>query len=332
MKSYVMEMLACPVCHGDLQWKISEGQGERIETAMARCEKCNNAYPVREGIGSFFVPDSPHIDAWEQVESGLIRYLRANPELLKQLLETPLAELNPADQLFRAFWHDEEGQFATAKLEGEIAFNGLYTPDFLRCSQAQFDFIVQRLSSGNGPIVDLASGRGYLVEQMARELQRPMIVTDISPRILRRNRRYFEYRGWYEKVSLLAFDARYTPFKNGAVATMTSNVGLANIGSPGELLKELRRVVSGELLAVHHFYPEDDAAHRTALTEFKLTELMYRGVAFENFRAAGWQVEFANECAGRALPTPKGQLLENVGVDGLPVAETVLEWGVLVAQ
>ncbi len=47
---------------------------------------------------------------------------------------------------------------------------------------------------------------------------------------------------------------------------------------------------------------------------------------------AGGQGEFVNRCAGRALPTPISDILEGTRIDGLPVAETVLEWGVLVGR
>ena len=51
MRSYLIEMLACPMCHGDLRWQISERQGEPIETAQSHCTQCAAVYPVREGLG-----------------------------------------------------------------------------------------------------------------------------------------------------------------------------------------------------------------------------------------------------------------------------------------
>ncbi len=49
-------------------------------------------------------------------------------------------------------------------------------------------------------------------------------------------------------------------------------------------------------------------------------------------RAAGRQVELANRRMGRAQPTPRGVVIEGAGIDGLPVATTTLEWGVLIGQ
>ena len=37
MQSYLVEILACPVCHGELKWEVSERRGEQVETAEAHC-------------------------------------------------------------------------------------------------------------------------------------------------------------------------------------------------------------------------------------------------------------------------------------------------------
>jgi hypothetical protein len=150
--------------------------------------------------------------------------------------------------------------------------------------------------------------------------------------VLRRDRRWLESFGLYEPVSLLAFDARRTPFKDGVVKTMTTNLGLPNIEEPGPLLRELRRVVGGTFLAISHFYPEDDQANAATIRQAGLSAVLFRRAALEHFVAAGWQVEVANLCTGSACPTPASAVLEGAGIDGLPVAETMLEWCVLVAQ
>jgi uncharacterized protein YbaR (Trm112 family) len=47
---------------------------------------------------------------------------------------------------------------------------------------------------------------------------------------------------------------------------------------------------------------------------------------------SGKQVELTDICKGQAKPTPASLLIEGLGIDGLPVSDTVLEWGVLVAR
>jgi len=192
--------------------------------------------------------------------------------------------------------------------------------------------VAKVVSSGSAPIVDLASGRGYLVERLAREATCPIVATDFSPRILRRDRRFFQFLGLADRVSLLAFDARRTPFKDGAVKTMTTNLGLANIEEPGKLLDELRRVISGELSAIMSYFPDDDAANRAATEKLGISSFMFKDSTLRLFDKAGFDVELKNVRSGRALPTPTSDLLEGAGIDALPVAETELEWCTLVAH
>ena len=332
MHEYLIEMLGCPACRGELAWTIVGRRGDRIETAEARCTGCGAAYPVREGIGLFLAPDLPRDDLWEQVDSQLVQHLREHPQVERQLIDVPLDSLAPADQFFRALVLEERGDYAGAKAADDLANAGLYTSEYLACWESQLEAVLERLSRSYGPIVDLASGRCVLVEELARRIDRPIVATDFSPRVLRRDRRRLEFVGLYDPVSLLAFDARRTPFKGGAVETLTTNLGLPNIEEPGDLLRELRRVVSGTFLAITHFYPEDDKANAAAIREAGLSSLLFSESALACFAAAGWRVEMANVCAGKARPTPTSLVLEGAGIDAFPVAETVLEWCVLVGR
>jgi uncharacterized protein YbaR (Trm112 family) len=332
MHTYLIDILECPVCRGELAWTVTEHRGNRIEMAEARCMACAATYPVREGIGLFLTPELPRNDLWEQVEGQLTQHLREHPKVERLLMDVPLDILAPADQFFRALVLEERGKYAEAKAAHDLANVGLYTPEYLACYNRQFSYVLERLSASDGPIVDLASGRCYLVEELARRLGRPIVATDFSPRVLRRDRRWLESLGLYDRVSLLAFDARRTPFKDGAVKTLTTNLGLPNIKEPGNLLQELRRIVAGTFLAISAFYPEDDEANTAVIRKAGLSTLLFRRSALEHFAAAGWQVEVANVCAGKARPTPIGVVLEGAGIDAFPVAETVLEWCVLVAH
>jgi ubiquinone/menaquinone biosynthesis C-methylase UbiE/uncharacterized protein YbaR (Trm112 family) len=330
MHDRLTDMLECPACHGELTWQISDHRQERIESAEAQCRNCGSSYPTREGIGVFLTPDLPRDDLWEQMDSWLTPYLREHPEIERQLMETPLETLGPADQSFRASVLDDRGQFDLAKVVRDQA-TPVYTAEHLAASASQMDFVLERLSAADGLIVDLASGAGHLVEEMARELARPLVATDFSPNILRRDRVRWEHFGLYDRISLLAFDARRTPFKDGAVETMTSYVGLANIREPGPLLEELRRVVDGALLAVSHFYDEESQANAEVIREAQLETALYRAAALAAFAAAGWEVEVANAFPALARPTPRSAIL-GAGIDGLPVTETMLEFCVLVAN
>ncbi|HET9913252.1 MAG TPA: methyltransferase domain-containing protein [Anaerolineales bacterium] len=331
MHTYLMEMLECPACHDKLDWIIGEQDQNHIETAEARCNTCDTTYPVRDGIGLFLSSELPRNDLWEQADSGLMQYLREHSELEHQLMDAPLNTLAPADQFFRALILEEQDNFMEAQIAENSANKGLYIPEYLQCWNSQLDYVVEWLFTTQGPIVDLASGRGYLVEKLVRELKRPVVATDFSPRVLRRDRRWLESLGLYDYVSLLAFDARCTPFKDGAIEALTTNLGLPNIEEPGNLLRELQRIVAGTFLAISHFFPEADEANAKVIHEAKLETMLYRNTALKQFTDAGWNVEVKNTCTGEAHPTPPSVVLDGARTDGLPVADTKLEWCVLLA-
>ncbi|MDH7490146.1 MAG: methyltransferase domain-containing protein [Anaerolineae bacterium] len=332
MHAFVQDMLQCPVCAGPLQWSIGERGEGRIEQADIQCVGCGASYFVREGIGVFLPPDLPRNDLWEQTSTALGRYLHEHPDVEQRLMAAPPETLSPADRFYRALALEERGDFAQAKAVADSALPLLYTPEYLACHESQKRWVIDRIRHRPSPIVDLASGRGDLVERMARELRRPVVATDFSLRILRRNRRALQGQDFAEHISLLAMDARRTPFRDGAVSTLTTNLGLPNIEKPGELLAELRRVVSGEFLAITLFYPSDDEANLSVLREFGVAPLLVRESLAELLARAGWHVEIANAQTGRALPTPASELLEGARIDALPVAPTVLEWCTVCAR
>ncbi|MBN1965987.1 MAG: methyltransferase domain-containing protein [Anaerolineae bacterium] len=335
MQEFLLSMLECPLCHGDLRWRIEAGEAGCIDTATATCTDCEATYPIREGIGLFLTPELPRDDLWEQVGSNLSHFLDTNPDTARALLDGPLDALNPADQFLRAMALEDRGEFAAARRATASAWPGLYTPEYRTCAEQQLRFVVDQVNAqdSDAPIVDIACGRGQLIERLAEHTTRPIVATDFSPRVLRRNRRYFEHLHCCDQVNFLACDARLTPFKTGAVQVMTSNLGLQNISEPGNLLAELRRVLNpeGVFLAISYFYPPDDVANEPKLTEYGLLDILERERALELFRAAGWQVELASTCTGYAQPTPTSGIL-GMGIDGLPVAPTTLTWGTVVAR
>jgi len=331
MKGFLIEMLECPVCHGDLNWKIKRCCQDRIEEAEINCKKCSENYSVKEGIGLFLTPELPRNDLWEELNSQLSKYLSENPEIKNKLMETPLNNLNPADQFFRAQILEEEGKFIQAKAVFNLAYSKLYTPDYQKCYQAQINYLKARLSTNKEPIIDLASGRGELAEILLRQFTQPIVLTDFSPRVLRQNQKRLKFYGLYEQVSLLAFDVRRTPFKDRAIKVMTTNLGLPNIEGPDQLLFELRRIIAGDFLAISYFFDEDDKENATFIKESRLDQFLFLRTTLEFFYASGWQVKTENMMLGKVSPTPASEILEGTRIDTLPLTETKLKWCVIAA-
>lgn len=329
MLDFVADMLQCPSCHADLDWDVKEQVGERIKDADIRCRACAAVYSVRDEIGLFLTTELSLNDSWEQVDHGLIRYLNEHPDLEQCLMDTPLEMLTPADQFLRGLALETRGNFEQAKMILESANARMYTPEYHICRESQFHFLIERLKNSRDPIVDLASGRCELVEEMTANLDCPVIASDFSPSVLRLNQRRLKYFDRYANVSLIAFDARRTPFKDRCIRTMTTNLGLANIENPDALMKELRRVVWGTFWAISVFYPPEDAANAEAIDHLGISPFLFHTSAQENFTAAGWKSMVVNICEGRALPTPASEIFPAIQIDNLPVAETHLEWSIL---
>lgn len=332
MHNYLIQLLECPVCHSDLDWTITECSDKRILAAEVCCRACRSGYAVRDGIGLFLTSNLSRDDLWQQVDSQLTQYLRQHPDVERRLMQSSLDTLSPADQFFRALVLEERGNYAEAKAIEDLTIVGLYTSEYLACLNNQINYVAEKLASSDDTIVDIASGRCDLVEQLAQRLKRPIVASDFSPRVLQQARRRLEWRGVYEYVSLLAFDSRLTPFKTATVKTLTTNLGLANIRERGNLLQELRRIVSGKFFAISHFYPENGDTNAQKISELGLATLLFRRLALNCFENAGWKVEVVNSCFGKARPTPIGVVLEGATIDTLPIAETTLEWCTLIAK
>jgi uncharacterized protein YbaR (Trm112 family) len=332
MKREVLPYLECPRCHGDLAWAIDAEDEEGLTAAEARCTQCASGYSVRERIAAFLTADVSDEDLWQSSASALAQAVEGDDRLRSALMEAPPASLAPADLFFRALLTEERGDFAEGERLAALARDGLYAPAYRACHRRQIEWVVRRLEDAGGPVVDLASGRGDLAGPLLHGTAADILITDFSLRVLRRNRRWLEAMGHRGRASLLAFDARRTPFRPASLWWMTTNLGLANIRDPGPLLDELRRVVGGQLLAICHFYPPQDDANRQAIVHLGLDSLLYKEQALASLQVAGWKTVIENACIGDAMPTPTSRLIEDAGIDALPVAPTQLEWCVLVCS
>ena len=57
LKKDLMEILACPVCKGDLELKAEEEDEKEVTTGSLYCAKCDYNYPIADGIPNLLPPD-----------------------------------------------------------------------------------------------------------------------------------------------------------------------------------------------------------------------------------------------------------------------------------
>jgi len=58
MKKELMDILACPMCKGDLELRIQEEdeKGEIVQGSLY-CKKCNQIYPIEDSIPNLLPPE-----------------------------------------------------------------------------------------------------------------------------------------------------------------------------------------------------------------------------------------------------------------------------------
>ena len=57
MKKELMEILACPVCKGDLELKVETEAGDEVVTGSLVCQRCDETYPIDDAIPNLLPPD-----------------------------------------------------------------------------------------------------------------------------------------------------------------------------------------------------------------------------------------------------------------------------------
>jgi uncharacterized protein len=56
MKRELMDILACPVCKGDLKLTVTEENKKEIVSGSLFCVKCNHSYPIEDTIPNLLPP------------------------------------------------------------------------------------------------------------------------------------------------------------------------------------------------------------------------------------------------------------------------------------
>jgi len=324
MQARTIRLLACPSCHAGLT--ADAANGEIVEAVLA-CG-CGRAYPVRDGVAVLISGETE--DVWRDASSRLDEALDADPAVRRRLLDAPLEELNGADQTFRGMVLEARGELEAAEAAFAAAHPALYGAEQRACTDRLLDACVAR-TAGAPWVVDVASGRGALVERLARAGFR-VLATDISPVAMVRLRARLIGLGLGGRVDCIACDAAALPFGDGRVPAVTSHLGLQNIANPEGALRELRRVSHGPMRLVGHAYPADDVTNGDALRQLGYAHVADRSVLETLLADAGWTATFPEVCHASGAPTPVGEVIDGGVVDGFPVAPTTLSWYLLEAR
>jgi uncharacterized protein len=57
MRRDLMDILACPMCKGDLDLTVQKENKKEILEGSLKCRKCKIDYPIEDGIPNLLPPD-----------------------------------------------------------------------------------------------------------------------------------------------------------------------------------------------------------------------------------------------------------------------------------
>ena len=57
MKRDLMDILACPVCKGDLTLTVAKEEGDEVVEGSLYCGVCDETYPIEDTIPNLLPPD-----------------------------------------------------------------------------------------------------------------------------------------------------------------------------------------------------------------------------------------------------------------------------------
>ncbi|AEA48129.1 methytransferase partner Trm112 [Archaeoglobus veneficus] len=57
MKRSLLDILACPICKGDLDLFVEKENEEEILQGKLICKQCNIEYPIEDGIPNMLPPE-----------------------------------------------------------------------------------------------------------------------------------------------------------------------------------------------------------------------------------------------------------------------------------
>lgn len=57
MRKDLMDILACPMCKSELTLTVDEEDGDEVIKGTLTCAKCDERYPIDDGIPNLLPPD-----------------------------------------------------------------------------------------------------------------------------------------------------------------------------------------------------------------------------------------------------------------------------------
>ncbi|MEM3579800.1 MAG: class I SAM-dependent methyltransferase [Candidatus Bathyarchaeia archaeon] len=207
MHNKLLKVLVCPICKTPLTFN-GETSEYRLVNGILECGK-GHMYQVKEEIG--LIKDA-------KLSAGEFEW------------KVDVIDERRYDEIQRQYasYLREDQKAALEKLKEKLAH-----------------YVIASFKESNDMILDIASGMGTFILQLARNSPEKMLIigTDIDEKPLRGTMNKAKKAGFYSKLSLVVTDAKHLAFKNESFQTISSFFGFDNIPETVLALKECFRVL-----------------------------------------------------------------------------------------
>jgi ubiquinone/menaquinone biosynthesis C-methylase UbiE len=154
-------------------------------------------------------------------------------------------------------------------------------------------------------VLDIASGMGRLILQLAEKNPRHMLIigTDVDEKPLRGAMSKAKKANVYNKISLIVTDAKHLAFKNKSFSTISSHFGFDNIPETVLALKESFRVLipNGKAIFSSIWYREGSRSMKVA-EKYGVGQIASEKRLKQTLKKAGFMLDWIEEVYSGVWP------------------------------
>ena len=272
-------------------------------------------------IGIFLDTKETRDDLWKEQEDFATRFRKEHPIRFFFLTKTFLGNIKPEHHFFKGLLLEDEEMLKKATRR-------IYTKDYLVGYEKTEQALNEVEKDNPLVILEIACGRGSFFKPFlqSRHGKGVYIATDFSPTVLRSNQKWLRKNELEEQVTLMALDAKATPFRDNTIPAAVSNIGFLNIRNNGKAVTEAFRLLAPSGILIANFmFTIEKTENYTKAKEMGLHQFYTRKNVEEVFQKVGFEFHLEELYQGSVRPTPGG-------IDTLPIVQDRYSFCVLIAK
>lgn len=321
MNLELMKKLFCPMCRSDLEWNIEEKNRHQLIKGRARCVKCGAVYPVEDSMAVFLPPKCQDMRIWERGE----RVSRARMEQSCLSGQSANAEQDmSSEQILKKISQVEDINTEISvdlyeKYMNTIGMRNTFAILNELCKQC-----VEQIEE-EGIVLDFASGKCILAEEIINARKFELVISDINPIILNKSKNNLQKKGCLEQVSFIVCDIKKSPFQDKSIRTITTLLGLQNIIPCKGVLEEIGRIAD-KFLCISAFTAESIEANLQELCRYGIEEVWEKEKLEKKISQLGWYSREVYSVQDIAKAIKTEDVMTRYAVMKFPVTDTMMEY------